>query len=585
MVEDVGQGSIVEIESPERDRAFVFRWLSEIRNASNEEKRYRARGLEAQRLYRGETEKADNLRFNILFSNTQTLQSAVFNQSPKPDVRRRYRDENKAGKVASEVLERALGFSIDQYDFYGTVMSGVMDMLLTGRGVVRVAYEAFTETVEELVPDFEGNLVKEEREELVLEQAKGRYVYWEDYRQEPARTWDDVGWIAYRHLMKKREIQDRFGAQHSEVPLSYSVQVGGKDESKEPLDIFKRAVVWEIWDKEGEEVIFLAEGYDKILSRGEPPVSFTGFFDIPKPLVAMHSAGTNAPVAPYELYKELAKELNTISTRIFRLTKALKVVGIYDQTNEALASLLEREDSAMVPATNFNELLDNGGIRQAVQFLPIEEIARVLGNLHMQREQVKQTIFEVTGISDIMRGQSKASETATAQRIKGNFGTLRVQEVQKNVQRYIRDLMRLKAEVIAENFEQDTLEEMTGQDLSPIVETDAYGQPVSMQEPLAMLRNDVLRNYNIDIETDSTMVTDENDDQESAVRLMQAVSQYMTSMAPLVNSGLVPIEAAKELMMITVRRFKGVRAFEDALDNAVEQAQDQPEMLATQDGI
>jgi hypothetical protein len=73
-----------------------------------------------------------------------------------------------------------------------------------------------------------------------------------------------------------------------------------------------------------------------------------------------------------------------------------------------------------------------------------------------------QQIYEITGISDIMRGASQAAETATAQSIKANFGSMRLQKRQRRVQKFTRDIVRIKTEIIAEHFTREMLEEMTG---------------------------------------------------------------------------------------------------------------------------
>jgi hypothetical protein len=44
-------------------------------------------------------------------------------------------------------------------------------------------------------------------------------------------------------------------------------------------------------------------------------------------------------------------------------------------------------------------------------------------------------IYEVTGISDIVRGQGNAQETATAQEIKSQWGSLRIRKLQKQIER------------------------------------------------------------------------------------------------------------------------------------------------------
>jgi F0F1-type ATP synthase membrane subunit b/b' len=84
-----------------------------------------------------------------------------------------------------------------------------------------------------------------------------------------------------------------------------------------------------------------------------------------------------------------------------------------------------------------------------------------LKELNDQRNASKQVIYEITGISDIMRSASDPNETFGAQKIKTQWGTQRLQRMQKEIQRYIRDLIRMKAEIIAEKFQIETLEKMT----------------------------------------------------------------------------------------------------------------------------
>ena len=68
----------------------------------------------------------------------------------------------------------------------------------------------------------------------------------------------------------------------------------------------------------------------------------------------------------------------------------------------------------MVPASDVLPLMQAGGLEKAIWLWPIERIAGVLVHLYTQRESIKTTIFEITGIADIMRGSSAASETLGA---------------------------------------------------------------------------------------------------------------------------------------------------------------------------
>jgi len=82
--------------------------------------------------------------------------------------------------------------------------------------------------------------------------------------------------------------------------------------------------------------------------------------------------------------------------------------------------------------------------------------------------QVKvQQIYETLGISDIMRGSSKASETATAQKIKAQFGSVRLDYYQNELARWVRDALRIKAEIIAEHFQPETIIAMSNIQYTP----------------------------------------------------------------------------------------------------------------------
>ena len=118
--------------------ALVRRWLLELRLADKREREWRKTAQGVLELYRGETVKKNS--FNILWSNTETMLPAIYSTPPKPDVRRRYKDGDKLGKVVSEVVSRALEFSIDTYDFDSLARADVLDMLLVGRGISRVRY-------------------------------------------------------------------------------------------------------------------------------------------------------------------------------------------------------------------------------------------------------------------------------------------------------------------------------------------------------------------------------------------------------------------------------------------------------------
>ena len=145
---------------------------------------------------------------------------------------------------------------------------------------------------------------------------------------------------------------------------------------------------------------------------------------------------------------------------------------------------------------------------------------------------------------------TKASESATAQDIKAKFSGLRIDRRQKGLQRFVRQLMRISAELIANNFTADILSKMTGLQVS--------------EDIVSIMRDDVVRDYRIDVETDQT--SDIIEERDSVVNLLNSLVTFMNGIGPAVQSGFVPPEVAKSLMMAAVRRFKLGAEVEDALN-------------------
>ena len=144
----------------------------------------------------------DEPTFNILWSNVQTLKPdpAMFSRSPEIVAERRHRDRDPVGRIASEVIQRSSNEEIERNGFKDTMDQVVLDVLLVGRGVPWVRFEA------DPMPDREG---------MTNERTIIDYVHWDDFAHSPERNWADVerrGWVARRIGLTKKEGRDRFGA-------------------------------------------------------------------------------------------------------------------------------------------------------------------------------------------------------------------------------------------------------------------------------------------------------------------------------------------------------------------------------------
>ena len=581
-------------------------WRAEIERASKHEKSWRERSKKVVEQYRadGRAGKADGEakpEFNILWSNTETLKPALYSATPRPDIRRRYRDEDKVGSAVAQALERAVSFAIDTYDFDETIISAIEDYLLPGRGIVRVRYiptmakgepprvpvEA-EETVDDATGDvlvrafmLEGEVLGEDVEvlfdedaqgyymigvaedEVVWEESRCEYVLWENFRQSSEPKWRDKRWIAFGGEMTRDELVAAFGEDKGNAVILMGNSADEGDTDGEAASL-KTAFVWEIWDRVEKRVRFVSDGYKQgFLADLDDPLNLINFFPTPEPLISVKTNNSSIPIPEYTLYQDLARELNCITDRISKLVSALRARGIYDAQYKAwMEQLMASDDNALIAADGFQQFAEKGGIDGAITWMPVEQIGKVLVGLYNQRQQVINAIYEITGISDIMRGATDPRETAAAQKLKGQFGSMRIQPRQKQVQRYVRDLFRIKAEIIAELFEPETLAAMTGMEITP--------------EMVAIMRDDAMRAYRVDIETDSTIAADEQKDKQDVAELFGAMGEFVGAIGPLVTEGAIPKDAALAVMKWGMRRFKVSREIEQMLDPPPQQEGQQP---------
>ena len=520
----------------------VRRWFEELDLAAKEEKDWRVRADKVVKRYRDEQE-AKGSQFNILWANTETLRPALYSSTPKPDVQRRYKDSDPIGGAAAKVLERAVSFSVDCEDFDGTANQVITDYLLPGRAVARIRYKPVMAEMDGL-------------QKVVYEEAPTEYVNWKRFRMSPAECWAEVRWIAFQSFMTRDEMVSAFGAEGHLAPLTIAAdgeRVEDKDEV--PDEFYLRAEIWEIWDKESRRVYFVATSHDKYLDIKDDPLTLKDFFPIPKPLYALETNGSMIPVPEFCLYQDQADELNLVTARITNLVDALKVRGIYDASfKTTLQELLNGGENQMVPVEGWSGIAEKGGMDGVVGWMPIEQIGKVLAAMYQKRGELIDTIYQLTGISDIQRGSTDARETKGAQQLKAQFGSRRLIPRQQAVQRFFRDLYRLKAEVIGEHFAPETLAAMTGVPVEQI----ALVQPV--------ISSDVLRAFKVDIETDSTVAPDEMADKQAVSEFMAGMQQFIGTIAPLVQEGAMSHDVAKAMMLAAARRNKFGREVEQALE-------------------
>lgn len=538
--------------------------LDRIEDSLKVEREFRETGRQVQLIYRGELTAAGRptktaARYNILNANVGILLPSLFSKNPKADIRVRGFSKNPVLDIVIDAIGKIADTFMDDTNVFDSFQAAVKEVLLPGRGTVRVRWDPIVETTQVPGP---GGMQLDVHEKL-LDILGLEHVYWEDYTHEQVAEWEKCGWNAYRHLFTQKEFEGYFADTPAYQAL---VSAGTEDEifkwtdkqayqalskstnssrSSSPAsgdlqDVIKKAIVWEFWDKSTREIIWICQDMDGSVLRIDPdPLKLRGFFPSPKPLLAVTTTDKMLPKAEYTIYQDLAIELDEISARINALTKRIKVRGAYNGAQEELGQILKQEDGEMVAVNGLDYSFDIG---KQVFIVDISPIINALNQLYIARENAKSSMFEINGISDIVRGDTRASETLGAQRMKVGFANLRIQDRKTMVESFCRDTLALMVEVVCEHFSPESI---------------LYYTDITLDETaLQLMRSDALRTSRIDIETDSTIAPDEQADQQQIGMMMQALSQLFQQLGPMVASGMLPIPIALEILKIAIKPFK-----------------------------
>lgn len=539
------------------------RWQEEITLALKGGEKWREQGRAVTERYLNErrgVQERNVSRTNILWSNVETIRPTLYSNTPKPQVHRRFRDGDAIARSASEIVERLLHVACDRMDLDEAMWRVVQDYLLPGRGVAWVQYRPQIEGSE---PGRDGEpvpLITDESVEVV-------HLHWTDFVHEPARHWKEVTWVARRVYMSKEALIERFGQKGEQVPLAFLPQ--GKRNEASMLAAQNRGAVWEIWDRASSSVYWL-DGSDKgILLDWEPdPLGLEGFFPCPRPLLATRSTDSMIPVPDYLLYQDQAIELDQITERLSLLTRAVKVSGVYNgELGDRIGSLLQSTGNQLIPVDNWALFGERGGLRGQIEYLPLTDVVQAITVLSSVRESIKSVIYEITGISDIVRGVSKASETATAQSIKSQWGGRRLQERQSQVQRFVRDLFRMVGEIMVEHFQPQTIAKMVGAEAN---------RDVPIAQALQLLQNDGVRLYAIDIQTDSTLTGDRLAEKGARLEAVRHIGMMFQQSIPMLQQVPQLMPAVVELFKFGLRSFDDIRGLESAFDGMLEKLEASP---------
>lgn len=570
------------VKSPE-----VQKWTSAIALYEREFKKWESRTEKIIKRYKDDSRTSSDARtakFNILWSNVQTIVPAVFARLPKPDVSRRFRDNDPVGRVASLILERALEFEIEHYPDYRAAMhNSVLDRFLGGRATSWVRYEPHIAKmpkapdapedglqVTEDADDSEPEEVQEE-EYLEYECAPVDYVHWRDFGHTQARTWEEVTAVWRGVYMRREALIERFGEElGSKIPLDTRPEEQKRAGYQDAGEY--EAYIYEIWDKSTGKAYWLAKSMPELLDERDDPLELEGFFPCPPPLYATLSTDSLVPVPDFALYQDQAYTLDLICDRIDGLVDALRVRGCYDAAVPELARLFtEGGNNSLIAVKNWQSFAEKRGLDGSINLVDLKPIFEALNALYSAMEQQKAQVYEITGLSDIVRGQGDASETATAQRLKGQYASLRLKSMQDSVSQFAAGLMRLKAQIICKFFQPETIAKIAA------VEQFSDADKPFIVPAIELLKSGEMGDFRIDVSVDSLVQIDEDAEKQAATEFVGAVGEFIKQAAEAPPE-TVPLMAS--LLKWAATRFKVGKAIEgdiDAFADAAKQNAQQPQ--------
>lgn len=566
----------------------VERWKAVIATYDREFKKWDARADKILKRYRDENRanKDGSAKFNVLWSNVNTLVPAVFAKIPKPDVSRRFRDSDPVGRVASLILERALEYETEHYpDYYATMRQSVYDRFLGGRGTAWVRYEPHFRA-KELNQPTDGEEITEDvdepQEELDYECSPVDYVHWKDFGHSVARTWEEVSQVWRWVYMKGPAKIERFGEElAAKIPTDAppkewrNRQEMGSD--AEPED---GSFICELWDKTTKKAFWFSKSYSHLLDEKDDPLGLEGFFPCPKPLYATLTNETLVPVPDFTQYQDQARELDTLCDRIDGLIQALQVRGVYDAAVPELARIFtEAQNGNLIPVKNWAAFAEKNGLAGAIDIVDLKPIYEALKAAYEAMAQVLNQIYDLTGLSDIVRGQTDANETATAQKIKGQYASLRLKSLQFDVAKYASGMLQLKAQVICGQFTAETIARMAAVEQLAEVDKPLIPQalalligPERMVDPNAKQGPNPLRQFRVEVNADTMVQMDEDAEKDRRIEFIAAQGAFMEKALPMVQASPIITPLVAALWKFSVGAFKVGKTLEGEFDAVIEAA-------------
>lgn len=501
-------------------------------------------------------------RLNLYHSNITTLKSLMYGNLPSVAVSRTNNDpKDDVGRVAANILERILTNDIQcngqEYDT--CLAADLEDRLIPGLGCSKVRYNC------EICEDEFG------QEYIEDESAACEYVHWQDVCWGWSRTFKDIPWIGFRSYMKKDEVAERWG---DEVANNLEYKKQAATDPKEDIEMdgddgpWQVAEIWEIWDKTKRQIVWYTKGYSKILETKDDFLGLSGFYPCPPFFLANCTTTLYLPRSDFHMAQDLYNEIDELQTRISVITQAVKVVGVYDAGSDEVGRMFEEGmDNDLIPVEKWAMLSEKGGLQGVIDWFPIKDVVDALIRLREVRDETIGLLQQVTGMSDIMRGELSGQYEGVGQsQMKAKFGSVRIQAMQDEFAHFVTDLMQIKGEIICKHFDVERMANLANVQ-------GMNDDPEMIMQGLMLLKDWDQAKIRIEVKPESVAMVDFAQKQAERTEFLGAVAKYFQMAAPLMEADKAATPFVLQMLQWGLAGFKGSKDIEGVLDKAIMQSE------------
>lgn len=546
-------------------------WQKQLERATNDRlyKKWLKASKSIVRRYRNESFKDKSLNsnedgYNLLYRNVAVRLPFILPFIPKVQVERTNRDHDSVARTASMILERISNKIIDVDDFKSALDSAKLDAELSNMGVIWVSYD----------PKDKNGLLKED--------IKFEFIEHSDFLWQKSKSWSDCEWVARRIRLTEEDFRKQYKG------ISFESVV--KDTAYDKLEdlnivdsndkIEQTISVYEIWHKKDKKVYIYQPTNETVLSECAYPYDID--FPCSKPLSYDVFVDSTVPVSRHAQYLSQYEAIDKINKRINKVKELLRVCGAYDAGVPDFGKIFDKDNENNLIGLKNTEKYQGKDINAMLWLYDPTPAVNALVQLKTTRDEYINDIQKGIGVYDVLEGETNAQEAYGTNRLKGSFGTMRMQDDQKDAIYFVQETIRIACDIICQVFEPLSIIQYS------TIEYTMETLPM-IEQAVMLLKDEMLKDTRLTISLEDVRSYYDSEYKANLSEMWNSVfTQLQGSMSIITN---IPEMAGicKVAMMSMIRSYKvGAiveQEMEKAIDSAIQAYQNRPDDQPTPEMI